>query len=72
MTKKGGKNNVLRYTARIVPKTLKATKNVRRIAFKKIDNIFISTTKSIKNIASRLNRGVAHTIKSITRRKGRK
>jgi enhancing lycopene biosynthesis protein 2 len=71
MVKKGRKN-VLRYTARIVPKTLKATKNVSKFALKKLNSIFVSATKNIKQIAKRIDKGAARTIRSITRRKGRK
>jgi hypothetical protein len=71
MVKKGRKS-VLRYTARIVPKTLKATKNVSKFAFKKLNSIFVSAAKSIKQVAKGVDRGAARTIRSITRRKGRR
>jgi hypothetical protein len=71
MVKKGRKS-VLRYTARIVPKTLKATKNVGKFALKKINSIFVSAAKSVKRVARGIDRGAARTIRSITRRRGRK
>ena len=69
MVKKGRKS-VLRYTARIVPKTLKATKNVGKFALKKINSIFVSAAKSVKRVAKGIDRGAARTIRSITRRRG--
>lgn len=69
---KKGKKSVLRYTARIVPKTLKATKNISKFALKRLNTIFISATNRVKNIATSIDKGAARTIRSITRRKGRK
>ena len=66
---KRGKKSVLRYTARIVPRTLKATKNVGKFAIKRLDSIFINAAKSLKHIAKSINRGTAKTIRSITRRR---
>ena len=63
------KKSVLRYTARIVPKTLKATKNVSKFALKKLNSIFISAAKSVKRVAKTINRGTSRTIRSITRRR---
>jgi len=69
---KRGRKSVFRYTARIVPSTLKATKNVGKFAIKKLNSIFISAAKSVKQVAKRIDRGTARTIRSITRRRGRK
>lgn len=69
---KKGKKSVLRYTARIVPNTLKATKNVGKFALKRLNTIFINATNRVKKIATSIDRGTARTIRSITRRKGRK
>jgi hypothetical protein len=66
---KRGKKSVLRYTVRIVPKTLKATKNVSKFALKKLNSIFIDAAKSVKRVAKTINRSTARTIRSITRRK---
>jgi hypothetical protein len=66
---KRGKKSVLRYTARIVPKTLKATKNVSKFALKKLNSIFISAANSVKRVAKTINRSTSRTIRSITRRR---
>jgi hypothetical protein len=63
------KKSVLRYTARIVPKTLKATKNVSKFALKRVNSVFFSIAKSVKRVAKTINRGTAKTIRSITRRR---
>jgi hypothetical protein len=72
MVKKSRKGGIVRYTARIVPKTLKATKNVGKYALRSIDNIFIKAAQSVRSVTSRIDRRAAKTIRSITRRKGRK
>ena len=63
------KKSVLRYTARIVPKTLKATKNVSKFALKRVNSVFLSIAESVKRVAKTINRGTAKTIRSITRRR---
>lgn len=66
---KKGKKSILRYTVRIVPKTLKATKNVSKFALKKLNNIFINAAKSVKRFTKSIDRGTARTIRRITRRR---
>jgi hypothetical protein len=66
---KRGKKGVLQYTARIVPRTLKATKNVGKFALKSLDSIFIRAANSVKRVTKSIDRGTARAIKRITRRR---
>jgi len=57
-----------KYTA-LVPKTLKATKNMGKTTVKRVRFFLQSTMKHIKNAAKMVNSKTADTIKYLTGRK---
>lgn len=71
MTRKTHRKSKNRYTA-VIPKTLKATKNVGKFTVKKINYIFNSAAKTVKQIAKGIDKKTARSIHSLTRRRGRK
>lgn len=70
-TYKNRKNGASQYTA-FIPKTLKATKNVGKKTVKKINYFFNNTTKSLKRFAKGIDKKTASSIRSLTRRRGRR
>ena len=64
-------NQIKKYTA-FVPKTLRATKNVGKYTIKKLNYFLRNTAKKIKNTSQMLNKGAARSIRSITKRRGRR
>jgi hypothetical protein len=66
------KRRQTRYTAKLVPKTLKATRNVGRYATGQIDYFLKKIVKTLKNATHRLDKSSAKVIHSLTRRKLRK
>lgn len=64
-------NQIKKYTA-FVPKTLRATRNVGKYTIKKLNYFLRNTAKKIKNTTKLLNRGAARSIRSITKKRGRK
>ncbi len=61
-------SKILRVTA-LVPKTLKATKNVTSKVIKKGYSFFSTTKKSLKNLSRGIDKHTAKTIRSLTKRR---
>ena len=68
---KSYKSKASQYTA-LIPKTLKATKNVGKKTVNKINYFFNNATKSLKRFARGIDKKTARSIRSFTRRRGRK
>jgi hypothetical protein len=65
------KNQITKYTA-FVPRSLRATKNVGKYTIKKINYFLRNTAKKVKNTTKMLNSRAARSIRSITKRRGRR
>ena len=70
-TSKRGKSKIRNYTA-FVPKTLKATRGFSTAAVKKIDYFLKNTVSTIRKTTKRLDKRVAKSIGSLTKRRRRK
>ena len=70
-TNKNKKNKTGQYTA-LIPKTLNATKNIRKKTMNKINYFFNNVKKSLKNITQKIDKKTARSINSLTRRRNRK
>lgn len=70
-TNKNKKNKTSQYTA-LIPKTLHATKNIRKKTMNKINYFFNNVKKSLKNITQKIDKKTARSIHSLTRRHNRK
>jgi hypothetical protein len=68
---KTNKSKATQYTA-LIPKTLKATKNVGKSTVKKINYFFNNTTQTLKRFARGIDKKTARSIRSLTRRRARK
>jgi hypothetical protein len=56
----------------LAPKTLKATKSMSNAFIKKITYFLNKTIKTLKNTSKLIDKKTAKTIRSITKRRGRK
>jgi len=65
------RRTIKKYTA-FVPKSFKATKNVSKRALKEINYFFRTTKKTLKNTGSMFNRTAAKSIRTLTKRRGRR
>jgi len=70
-TNKRSKSKIRNYTA-FVPKTIKATRGLGSAAIKKIDYFLKNTVSSLRKTTKRLDRRVAKSIGSLTKRRARK
>jgi gamma-glutamyltranspeptidase len=60
-----------KYTA-LVPKTLRATKNIKNTTIKRFSYFLKQSGKTVKNTAKFLNKQTAKTLRSLTKRRSRK
>ena len=60
-----------KYTA-FVPKTLRATKNLKKNTIKSVSYFLKQSGKTVKNTARFLNQQTAKTLRSLTKRRLRK
>ena len=60
-----------KYTA-LVPKTLRATKNLKNTTIKRFSYFLKQSGKTVKNTAKCLNKQTAKTLRSLTKRRSRK
>ena len=56
----------------LAPKTLKVTKSMSNVFIKKITYFLNKTIKTLKNTSKAIDKKTAKTIRSITKRRGRK
>lgn len=63
--------SVKKYTA-LVPKTLRATKNLKNTTIKRFSYFLKQSGKTVKNTAKFLNRQTAKSLRSLTKRRSRK
>jgi hypothetical protein len=70
-TNKRSINKIRNYTA-FVPKTIKATRGFGTAAVKKIDYFLKNTASSLRKTTKRLDRRMARSIGSLTKRRSRK
>lgn len=56
----------------LAPKTMKATKSMGNAFIKKISYFLNKTIKTLKNTSNAIDKKTAKTIRSITKRRGRK
>jgi hypothetical protein len=71
MGRKTAKRGLKRLTA-VVPKTFRATANLGRKTIKTINSFLNRTSGVVKRTSSAIDRRVATTIRSMTKRRGRK
>ena len=71
MVRKTRKNGYKRITA-MIPKTLKATRNMGNKALKNVQYFLSKGVKGITNTTRLLDKKTAKTLRSLTRRRGRK
>ena len=60
-----------KYTA-FVPRTLRATKNLKKTTIKRFSYFLKQSGKTVKNTAKFLNTQTAKTLRSLTKRRSRK
>jgi hypothetical protein len=70
-TSKRSKNGIKRYTA-FVPKTVKASKAVGTAIVNKINYFLSSAAKTVKKTTKAIDRKTARSIRSLTKRRGRR
>jgi RNase P subunit RPR2 len=63
-------SQIKKYTA-FVPRTLKASKNMGKIAVKRINYFLRNTAKKIKKTTKMLDRRTAKSIRSLTKKQRR-
>ena len=71
MGRKTVKRGLKRLTA-VVPKTFRATANLGRRTVKSINSFLNRTSGLVKRTSSAIDKSVAKTIRSITKKRGRK
>ena len=71
MPRKSVKRGLKRLTA-IVPKTFRATANLGRKTMKTVNFVVNRTSKFIKKTSNAIDKRTAKTIRSITKKRGRK
>jgi hypothetical protein len=60
-----------KYTA-FVPKTLKATRNLKKSTMKRFSYFLNQSSKTVKNTAKFINQQTAKTLRSLTKRRSRR
>jgi len=68
---KKNKSRLRKYTA-LVPKTLKATRSISTAVVKKINIFLTNTVLTLKKKTKSIDRRAAKSIRSLTKRHGRK
>ena len=71
MARKSVKRGLKRLTA-IVPKTFRATANIGRKTMKTVNFVVNRTSQFIKKTSNAIDKRAAKTIRSITKKRGRK
>jgi hypothetical protein len=71
MRRKSNKKSLRKYTA-LIPKTVKATKNLGTTAINKISYFFTSATRRLSKFSKTMDKKTAKTIRSFTKRRVRK
>jgi hypothetical protein len=71
MGRKTAKRGLKQLTA-VVPKTFRATANLGRKTMKSINSFLNRTTGLVKRTSSAIDKRVAKSIRSITKKRGRK
>ena len=71
MGRKTVKRGLKRLTA-VVPKTFRATTNLGKRTMKSINSFLNRTSGLVKRTSSAIDKSVAKTIRSITKKRGRK
>jgi hypothetical protein len=68
MTRKTKKSLFKRYTAKFVPRTIKATRNTGKYTVGKIDVFLRGIFGAAKNLTRSIDKSVSRTIRSLTRK----